>query len=187
VTAVALLPMDLVVAQVSALPAGASQELRNTHELPMVAEPAAWLPEEAGPRVRGQARPALSVVPNGDSPPLLRPAERPKVHLADKSEMSASGELREAAPFAAFGMLPVEAEAPRPTPGGLPKRVRQQSLAPQLQHDETVVIAAEEDGDGPVGGRSPEQLRRMMSSFQAGTARGRHEAGVDGDGDGEQR
>ena len=66
-------------------------------------------------------------------------------------------------------------------PRGLPKRVRQQSLAPQLQQDATGDVG---DVEVPPPGRSPEQLRRMMSSFQAGTVRGRHASAGDSDGTG---
>ncbi|WP_433223574.1 nitrate- and nitrite sensing domain-containing protein [Dactylosporangium sp. CS-047395] len=125
VTAVVLLPADLVVA---------------APELPA---PVLELPAKREPEPRPEPRP---------EPVPLRPAERPKAELP-------------------------KVEEPRTTtPGGLPKRVRQRSLAPQLQQDETVVMEAP-------AGRSPDELRRMMTSFQAGTARGRHEARADEDGD----
>ncbi|GAA2384687.1 nitrate- and nitrite sensing domain-containing protein [Dactylosporangium salmoneum] len=172
VTAVALLPMDLVVAQSSVLPAGAAQELRSTHELPMVAaEPFSWLPGSVSREVRPEARqevpqgrPALSVVPEAQP---RREVPRPPV---ERSEMA-------------------EREGPGPARGGLPKRVRQQSLAPQLQTEQSTASAGVDEDDEPTTTRSPEQLRRMMSSFQAGTARGRHASQpADGDGvDGGQR
>ncbi|GAB3839482.1 sensor histidine kinase [Dactylosporangium cerinum] len=80
VTAVALLPTDLVVAQPSAvpspLPPGAPADLSNTHELQVVArEPFSWLPGDGAGEVPEHtqvlpassigARPALSVVPDG--------------------------------------------------------------------------------------------------------------------------
>lgn len=52
---------------------------------------------------------------------------------------------------------------------GLPRRVRQASLAPQLRDDEPNQPA----GDGPAGDRSPEQTRTLMSSIQRGWQRGR--------------
>jgi signal transduction histidine kinase len=186
VTAVTLLPMALVVAQSSALPAGASQELRNPHGMPMVAaEPFSWLPggmspdatqvvrslPDEEPVVRPQARPALSVVPRqpvagpaGPPEPVARP-ERP-----ERPERFERPEVVE----------PSESSRRGATARGLPKRVRQQSLAPQLQTDDTVVIEAE-DVPAPAAVRSPEELRRMMSSFQAGTVRGRHAASRAGD------
>jgi signal transduction histidine kinase len=52
------------------------------------------------------------------------------------------------------------------TPDGLPRRVRQASLAPQLR------APVEEDAD-TVPLRSPEQVRELMSALQRGTIRGR--------------
>jgi signal transduction histidine kinase len=58
---------------------------------------------------------------------------------------------------------------------GLPRRVRQTNLAPQLYDSSAEVDNATQ---GP-GSRSPEELRAMMSSFQAGMARGRRDADDD--------
>ncbi|TDC04655.1 sensor histidine kinase [Actinomadura bangladeshensis] len=55
----------------------------------------------------------------------------------------------------------------------LPKRVRQENMAAQLREDPTIT------GPPPAAarpGRSPEELRSMMSSIQQGTRRGRAEA-----------
>jgi signal transduction histidine kinase len=165
VTAVALLPMELVVAEASALPPGASPELSNTHELPMVAaDEFSWLPDSALPESAQVAvrppRPALSVVQEQQADGVRRePSPAPRQRPAPQ-EPARRVPQREAVPR-------------RSTERGLPKRVRQQSLAPQLQTEDTVVIMPEEVA-APAVVRSPEQLRRMMSSFQAGTARGRH-------------
>ncbi|TDC85805.1 sensor histidine kinase [Micromonospora sp. KC606] len=73
---------------------------------------------------------------------------------------------------------PTAAAAPSPdasfTPGGLPMRVRQASLAQQLR-DSADPRAGEvaDDGDTP---RAPEEVRKMMSSYQSGTQRGRTDA-----------
>jgi hypothetical protein len=95
----------------------------------------------------------------------LRSAQRPAVPPATDTS-----------PGRAAQVAAVAGGAPAAGGRGLPKRVRQQSLAPQLQHDETVVIDPA-DVETPATARSPEQLRRMMRSFQAGTARGRHASG----------
>src|SRR5262249_50985366 len=58
-------------------------------------------------------------------------------------------------------------------PDGLPRRVRQRSLAPQLRDAPPADDAAVA---GPSTTRSPEELRAMMSSFQAGMNRGRRDA-----------
>ncbi|GAA4598576.1 nitrate- and nitrite sensing domain-containing protein [Actinoplanes octamycinicus] len=54
-------------------------------------------------------------------------------------------------------------------PDGLPKRVRQASLAPQLRHP-----VVEPESTAPQ--RSPEQVRTLMSALQLGTTRGRIQA-----------
>ncbi|GAA1789569.1 hypothetical protein HC028_14570 [Planosporangium flavigriseum] len=55
-------------------------------------------------------------------------------------------------------------------PRGLPRRVRQASLAPQLRNAAGPTLIAEEDEAPAV---SPDLVRSRMSSFQAGTNRGR--------------
>ncbi|WP_344918691.1 sensor histidine kinase [Streptosporangium oxazolinicum] len=69
------------------------------------------------------------------------------------------------------------------TPGGLPRRVPQTHLAAPLQEDEPEVPSTPADGDADE--RSPEMIRAAMSSFQAGTRRGRDDAAylLDRDGD----
>ena len=56
------------------------------------------------------------------------------------------------------------------TESGLPVRIRQASITPALRAEPE---AAEEDEDVI---REPEQVRRMMSSYQTGTRRGRTDA-----------
>jgi signal transduction histidine kinase len=56
------------------------------------------------------------------------------------------------------------------TPDGLPRRVRQASLAPQLRN------AVPDEPDAPERLRSPEQVRTIMSALQRGTTRGRRAA-----------
>ncbi|BCJ61370.1 sensor histidine kinase [Micromonospora endophytica] len=67
------------------------------------------------------------------------------------------------------GGVGVDSEPSR-TESGLPVRIRQASLAPALRDEPE---AAEEDDDVI---REPEQVRRMMSSYQTGTRRGRTDA-----------
>ncbi|MBU8855992.1 MULTISPECIES: nitrate- and nitrite sensing domain-containing protein [unclassified Micromonospora] len=66
----------------------------------------------------------------------------------------------------------LEPETAPVTDAGLPVRVRQASLVPELRHDQT---AADDDADDDTA-RAPEQVRRMMSSYQSGTRRGRTDA-----------
>ncbi|RBQ14566.1 histidine kinase [Spongiactinospora rosea] len=59
------------------------------------------------------------------------------------------------------------------TPGGLPFRVPQASLAPALRAEQPPAEPAE---DPEEDARSPEEIRRIMGSYQAGTVRGRRAA-----------
>jgi signal transduction histidine kinase len=63
------------------------------------------------------------------------------------------------------------------TDDGLPRRHRQASLAPQLREvPDEAGTQADPTEPVSVGGRSPEQIREMMSSFQSGLVRGRRDA-----------
>jgi signal transduction histidine kinase len=63
--------------------------------------------------------------------------------------------------------VPVETDPP-----GLPRRIRQRSLAPQLRGVDAVVGEVE-----PASDRSAEEMRARMSSFQRGSHRGRQGTG----------
>ncbi|WBB67440.1 nitrate- and nitrite sensing domain-containing protein [Micromonospora sp. WMMD812] len=58
------------------------------------------------------------------------------------------------------------------TDSGLPVRVRQANIVPELRDDPAATVA--DDDEDTV--RPPEQVRRMMSSYQTGTRRGRTDA-----------
>ncbi|MFI9641525.1 nitrate- and nitrite sensing domain-containing protein [Micromonospora sp. NPDC051925] len=58
------------------------------------------------------------------------------------------------------------------TDAGLPVRVRQANLAPELRASPT----GGETGAGGAGRRAPDQVRQMMSAYQSGTRRGRTDA-----------
>ncbi|HWG98357.1 MAG TPA: nitrate- and nitrite sensing domain-containing protein [Pilimelia sp.] len=91
--------------------------------------------------------------------------------VADARPRGAVADARPVAPRAGVG-----GGGPQPVPvgelsrDGLPRRVRQASLAPQLRG--ALAPATPADDQGP-GSRSPEEIRAMMNSFQAGTRRGR--------------
>lgn len=70
------------------------------------------------------------------------------------------------------GPTPCPAEEPPRTGSGLPFRVRQANLAPELRDEPGTVDTGEDDETV----RPPEQVRRMMSSYQTGTRRGRTDA-----------
>ncbi|MEU5567139.1 nitrate- and nitrite sensing domain-containing protein [Micromonospora musae] len=69
------------------------------------------------------------------------------------------------------GPLPSRTEPPQ-TDSGLPVRVRQANIVPELRDDPAAAVADEDEEMV----RQPEQVRRMMSSYQKGTRRGRTEA-----------
>ncbi|RKN34474.1 sensor histidine kinase [Micromonospora musae] len=69
------------------------------------------------------------------------------------------------------GPLPSRTEPPQ-TDSGLPVRVRQANIVPELRDDPAATVADEDEEMV----RQPEQVRRMMSSYQKGTRRGRTEA-----------
>ncbi|MEV1329930.1 nitrate- and nitrite sensing domain-containing protein [Micromonospora costi] len=74
-------------------------------------------------------------------------------------------------PGAEVGPLPARTQAAS-TDSGLPVRVRQANIVPELRDDPTTGGADENDDTV----RPPEQVRRMMSSYQTGTRRGRTDA-----------
>ncbi|OOC54643.1 MULTISPECIES: sensor histidine kinase [Nocardiopsis] len=79
---------------------------------------------------------------------------------------------------------PAERVGTGPGRAGLPRRRRQASLAPQLMTEPVV----ERTDPAPAGSdeRTPEQARRMMNAFSAGTRRGRA-ADIDADVDADRR
>lgn len=62
------------------------------------------------------------------------------------------------------------ASEPAFTPSGLPFRVPQASIAEPLRGEAPASVEENEDD------RSPEEIRKIMGSFQMGTQRGRSEA-----------
>jgi hypothetical protein len=58
---------------------------------------------------------------------------------------------------------------------GLPRRIRQTNLAPQLRETPPDEVTVEDATPAPPA-RTPEQLRAMMSSFQRGMNKGRRDA-----------
>lgn len=70
------------------------------------------------------------------------------------------------------GIMPVAApDAGPPEKPALPRRRRQASLAPQLRE----MTPMRPEDDDPAGGRSPEEIRSIMSAFQYQTRRARDE------------
>ncbi|MGI5519701.1 nitrate- and nitrite sensing domain-containing protein [Micromonospora sp. CA-259024] len=106
---------------------------------------------------RGPGQPALEAptVPTGlPAVDRVRPADHANVPVAGGDG----------------GPMPARAEADR-TDSGLPVRIRQANIVPELRDDPAVSEADDEDVVRP-----PDQVRRMMSSYQTGTRRGRTDA-----------
>ncbi|WP_119728969.1 sensor histidine kinase [Thermomonospora amylolytica] len=122
-------------------------------------------------------------------PPAGEPADEPQT--ADRPH--SAGEPSPATAENSGSPMP---ENPHPvpetarTPGGLPMRVPQTNLVPQLRTEAPITAAdedAEEDEDLL---RSPEEIRRIVGAYQSGTRRGRSDAAkaaprTDRDDDGE--
>ncbi|MER7331531.1 MULTISPECIES: nitrate- and nitrite sensing domain-containing protein [unclassified Micromonospora] len=107
------------------------------------------------------ARPAVA------APQTPAPAE-----AATPAETVSTAEAAEARAGSTAAAGPARVPCPEQvrTESGLPVRVRQASLAPELRDEP----AAGDDDEDTV--RPPEQVRRMMSSYQSGTRRGRTDA-----------
>ncbi|MFI7023367.1 nitrate- and nitrite sensing domain-containing protein [Micromonospora sp. NPDC049900] len=108
--------------------------------------------------------PVTSVPGEGPARPLRMPADA----------VAAPGAPTGPSTSAAAPPEPGTPTAPEPdlgrTESGLPVRVRQASLAPALRDEP----GATDGGEDVI--REPEQVRRMMSSYQTGTRRGRSDA-----------
>ncbi|MGK5676678.1 nitrate- and nitrite sensing domain-containing protein [Micromonospora sp. URMC 106] len=131
-------------------------------------------------RTRGaSAQPAL----DGPTFPTGLPvaAGRPAADAATPAEAGTGPAAAQAAPAdgaaeagtgATAGSGPARTARPEQarTGSGLPVRVRQASIVPELRDEP----AADDHDDDTV--RPPEQVRRMMSSYQTGTRRGRTDA-----------
>ncbi|MBQ1025800.1 nitrate- and nitrite sensing domain-containing protein [Micromonospora sp. C95] len=99
---------------------------------------------------------------SGDGPPW--PPHRPARPGPVAGAVSAAGPPPELGDPTVTGIEPTRTES------GLPVRVRQTSLAPGLRAEPAAVA----ESDDTI--REPEQVRRMMSSYQTGTRRGRSDA-----------
>src|SRR5262249_18609184 len=123
-------------------------------------------------------RPAISAAPiTAESVTIEQPviSDRPRPpasEWAPEEATTVEPEVLDAGPTLPRHARQEVIEAPLTgSSDGLPRRIRQTNLAPQLRD----APAPADDETGP-GTRSPEDLRTMMSSFQAGTNRGRRDA-----------
>ncbi|MEU5876800.1 nitrate- and nitrite sensing domain-containing protein [Spirillospora sp. NPDC047279] len=198
-TAVVVIPRELVTSPAEdgstgprQLPAGATTQNGLTVRQPALttatAEIAAAEPPPAPITVLSTGNDEL-FVPGPAGPPDSEPARTgpvrevpPPVRLdSQRTEVAAAPRDAGTAPLdagaGAAGEPPAAEGEPMPesssTPGGLPVRVPQASLAPALKTEEPEA-PAEPDEDDP--GRSPEEIQRIMGSYQRGTVRGRTDA-----------
>ncbi|BAL86246.1 putative sensor-like histidine kinase [Actinoplanes missouriensis 431] len=161
----------------------ASLQWQGTGELREVTVP--------GRRGAAEETPADAVTdPGGPAPSLIadelsaeglvqrrrvRRKPNPPIEMPGESTGGIRAVPRNSGPSAPPPETPVVPAQRRPSAAettdddGLPKRVRQASLAPQLRQP-----AVEQESTAPA--RSPEQVRTLMSALQLGTNRGRVDA-----------
>ncbi|MFJ8578851.1 nitrate- and nitrite sensing domain-containing protein [Micromonospora sp. NPDC093277] len=113
------------------------------------------------------------LAPNGDEAPALTPSGLPARTRKRQpvGEGSAAPAGRSTVDVPAAG-ADAAGDGPARSDVGLPVRVRQASLAPELRQDPSTP----DDDQDDEAVRPPEQVRRMMSSYQSGTRRGRTDA-----------
>ncbi|KAB2343311.1 sensor histidine kinase [Actinomadura rudentiformis] len=126
-------------------------------------------PAQAVPSLQAPAEPTPAPPPPTPSRRLGNP------WFDDAPELPQHSQSPAPAPVPENGEAPVNGEAPA-THAGLPRRVRQENLAPQLRKERP---AAPDLATGPVA-RSPEEARSLMASMQQGWRRGR-ESDVEGE------
>ncbi|MES9539117.1 MULTISPECIES: nitrate- and nitrite sensing domain-containing protein [unclassified Actinomadura] len=187
-TAVVVIPRELIVEQGPAqVPAGTTTTngLEVRRPAAVGAAPAAAVrttaptatlpPASTGPQPVG---PALVAVP----PPAAEPptAQASGGSVPEPRPEAPAPARRDEDPEDGARPDPIEPEDLPPvpdistTPSGLPVRVPQANLADPLRTDEPVVADEQDEQDDP--GRSPEEIQRIMGSYQRGTQRGRSEA-----------
>jgi len=137
-------------------------------------------PVHVGPAIVGRA--PVTVVPgNGGPPTTWPPAAPPPAPVAAPPPPPPAPPPETPPPSWPPPPPTVPTSQPAPgglTPNGLPRRVRQASLAAPLAEDRP---ATEEQHDSGDSTRSPEDVLRMMSAYQRGTLRGRSVAAVPSD------
>ncbi|MGI5145095.1 nitrate- and nitrite sensing domain-containing protein [Plantactinospora sp. CA-294935] len=169
-TAVVLLPQDLVT------------EITGENETPG-AGPNGRAPSIGGsaaavPPQTGVARPATLARPTqtaADASEIRPPMQRREPRHQAWRDLRIEPELDQPVNRDQTPAGPTAQTQPGQTPSGLPVRVRQASLAAPLRGQSRTSAEDTAAGDGQAP-RPPEQIRRMMSSYQSGTRRGRTDA-----------
>ncbi|WP_404816320.1 nitrate- and nitrite sensing domain-containing protein [Streptomyces thermolineatus] len=143
------------------------------------------------PRRRRQATLAGGAVgstdPEGANPPPAEEREAAPEPSGVPSGTPAPAPAAVAAPEAAPAPAPEAAARPRPAgPGGLPRRVKQASLAPQLRASAATRGGAggraDSSRESAARERSADEVRARMASLQRGWQRGRTEADTEDSG-----
>jgi hypothetical protein len=106
-----------------------------------------------------------------DTPPPHRPA--PQASAEEPQPPYRPAPVAEAPPAPAAGPAPEPGE--RMTQSGLPRRVPRANMAPGMVADQQA--GPDPAPTGPPPGRSPEEVRSMLSSYRTGIERGRTVAG----------
>jgi signal transduction histidine kinase len=167
-TAVVLIPMDLItnVEPLVAAPKGGQPATGTTGVDAHAARPSATAAESGSVAVaEPPPQPAITApTPTLGLPTVQQTAPPPTALPARTRKTTASTEAATDAPQS------TPSQDSR-TPGGLPVRVRQQSIAPQLREN-----PGPAEADEPDLTRCPDQIRRRMSSYQSGSLRGRADA-----------
>ncbi|MEU7713719.1 nitrate- and nitrite sensing domain-containing protein [Micromonospora chalcea] len=184
-TAVVLIPRELITTADGAGgfdgPPAAEPAVPATQSTPADAgaEPATASGADGGAEPDDPAEPAPPVPEPATQAPRLTPSGLPA--RTRKRQPAVAGPTTELAVVErrpAAAPAPSAAAEPESSPvtdAGLPVRVRQASLAPELRHDQTEADDDDDAADDDTA-RAPEQVRRMMSSYQSGTRRGRTDA-----------
>ncbi|MGR6320932.1 nitrate- and nitrite sensing domain-containing protein [Micromonospora soli] len=185
-TAVVLIPADLVTEDGPDPYTSGGFRVGAGSSSPVDVPVAPGTPEEAGPGSAAELV-ATATVTTPDAREESDPAPEPAETVTEAPPLTPSGlpaRARKRQPVAAElaggtsaappAVAPAEADggAAAKTESGLPVRVRQASLVPEL-HSDPSIMDDDQDDDAV---RQPEQVRRMMSSYQSGTRRGRTDA-----------
>ncbi len=143
-----------------------------------------WYPqaESPFPATRSPFPPAEPPQFPSADPPRFPSAEPPPFPPAQPAAAgSGYPETAPAAPAPAEPAAAPQAENPYPSAEesykGLPRRVRQASLAPQLRDKSASRPAPAASGDSGASDRSPEQIRSALSAIQRGWQEGRGSGG----------
>ncbi|MGW5670016.1 nitrate- and nitrite sensing domain-containing protein [Micromonospora sp. NPDC003776] len=154
---------------------GRSESAVEPAAAPVALADAVTSAQSTGGRMVAAGAPAPADEPDEPEEPQLTasglPARTRKRQPALEDPTVPNG-LTTVGPPSATGARPAAEDESVRTNSGLPVRVRQASLAPELR-DDLSTSDTDQDDDAV---RPPEQVRRMMSSYQSGTRRGRTDA-----------